>query len=245
MVAMIDLLRKVGLNKYETQAYLALLNFGSSTAFKISKKSSVPYGRIYDSLNELVYKGFVEVVPTKPKKYNPVPASTAIKGLLDEQFNNLEKLRGEVDKEVKKFKKRVREDVSVSVNEGKKNFAKAVVEHLNYEKEFWATSEEFLLEKKYPALRRHIKLGENNRFVLVDINKSEKGRIAEVISEGLKVRHYPLENIRLLVSDRELVTISIQEQGSAWTNIHIKNKSLGKALTKMMRTIWKNSKKII
>lgn len=244
VVMVVDLLRKVGLNKYETEAYLALLNKGPSTAFMISKNGGVPYGRVYDSLNELIRKGFVEVVPSKPKKYSAVNPETAIRGYLDEQSNSLEKLRAESVEVISSFKKRKSSEAEVTVDTGKKNFAKAVVEHFKYKEDFWATSENFLLEKNYPALRRYVRIGPSRRYVLIDINKADKARIKEVIKEGLNVKHYVLENVRFLVSDEELVTISIQEKDAEWVNIHVQNKSLGKALTKIMKLIWKNSKKV-
>ena len=64
----------------------------------------------------------------------------------------------------------------------------------------------------------------------------------ELTDQGLNIRHYPLKNVRFLVSDEELVTISIQDK--EFTNIHIKSKALGKALTKIMKTVWSKAKRI-
>ncbi|MBN1924118.1 MAG: TrmB family transcriptional regulator [Nanoarchaeota archaeon] len=237
-----ELLRKLGLNKYEAESYLALLNLGPSSAFNISKNGSVPFGRVYDSLNSLEQKGLVEVVPSKPKKYKAVSPETALNGLLDEQLNNVKKMRSEVDTAVKSFKKADKSDNTVSVSEGMINFAKAVTEHLHYKGEYWATSEGFKLEKKYPALWRYLDGNPKKRYVLVNKDKVDKKRIKELQSYGVNVKSYPLENVRFLVSDEELVTISLQDKG--FTNIHIKSKALGKALTKMLKTVWEKSEKV-
>jgi sugar-specific transcriptional regulator TrmB len=244
MVAMFGLLRSVGLNKYEAEAYLTLLKIGPSTAFNISKHGSVPYGRVYDSLNDLVSKGFVELVPSKPKRYRAVNPMVAINGFLDVKCGKLEELRGQVTGFVKDLKTWSASSDIVSVNKGKKNFVKAVVEHFNCEKEFWATSEEFKLEGRYPALRRYIKGDPSKRFVLVDVNKTSKDRIKELKYYGVNVKHYALEGVRLLVSDEELVTISIQKDEKDWTNINIKSKPLGAAFTKIIKTLWDKAKKI-
>jgi hypothetical protein len=68
-------------------------------------------------------------------------------------------------------------------------------------------------------------------------------RINELKSIGINFRHYPLENVRIMVSDEELVTISIQENNEFQT-IHAKNKSLGKAMSKILKDLWDKAEKI-
>lgn len=47
----------LGLTSYEIKVYVALLESGSMNASEMSKKSSVPYSKIYDVLNSLEEKG--------------------------------------------------------------------------------------------------------------------------------------------------------------------------------------------
>jgi sugar-specific transcriptional regulator TrmB len=63
----------MGLNAYETDAYIALLEGGQMTAMEISRKASVPYSKIYEVLNSLKAKGWVKSSETRPTKYYPVP----------------------------------------------------------------------------------------------------------------------------------------------------------------------------
>ena len=53
-----EILRKIGLNAYETDAYLALLEGGQMTAMEISREAHVPYSKIYEVLNSLKQKGW-------------------------------------------------------------------------------------------------------------------------------------------------------------------------------------------
>ena len=68
-----EILRKMGLSAYETDAYLALLEGGQMTAMEISREAHVPYSKIYEVLNSLKQKGWVKSTETRPSKYYPVP----------------------------------------------------------------------------------------------------------------------------------------------------------------------------
>ena len=83
-----EILRKMGLNAYETDAYLALLEGGHLTAMKTSSEAKVPYSKIYEVLNSLKQKGWAKSTETRPSKYYPVPpleaAASARRRLEDE-----------------------------------------------------------------------------------------------------------------------------------------------------------------
>jgi len=244
---MIDLLRKLGLNKYETEAYLNLISMGSSSAYNLSIKSNVPFGRIYDSLKVLEQKGLVEVIPSKPKKYKAVEPKTALNGLIDDEANKLDQLRADVNEAFKKLSKAASSSELVSVTTGKTNFAKKVAEHFNYKKDYWATSEGLKLDEWYPSIRRKYSekgLKAKDRFILVDAGRADPKKLKDVKKSGVNLRDFSLPGIRLLVSDDELVTISIQDPEHEWVNIHAKNKILGKAFMKILRTLWDNAKEI-
>jgi sugar-specific transcriptional regulator TrmB len=68
-----EILREMGLNAYETDAYIALLEGGEMTAMEISQETQVPYSKIYEVLNSLKEKGWVKSSESRPTKYFPVP----------------------------------------------------------------------------------------------------------------------------------------------------------------------------
>ena len=67
-----------GLTGYEIKAYLTLLEFGPGTASEISENSTVPYSKIYDVLNNLETKGWIEVQQSRPNKFYPKSPSSAL-----------------------------------------------------------------------------------------------------------------------------------------------------------------------
>ena len=72
------ILRELGLTEYETRAYLSLLEKGATTASKVSEHANVPYSKIYETLNSLERKGWVETKRGRPSRYYPRSPSEAL-----------------------------------------------------------------------------------------------------------------------------------------------------------------------
>src|SRR5690349_1904560 len=70
---MVDLLQQVGLNKYEAEAYAALLRHGPLTGYELGKRSDVPLSRSYEILERLAAKGLALVQPGDPPRYMAEP----------------------------------------------------------------------------------------------------------------------------------------------------------------------------
>jgi len=73
-----EILRGMGLNAYEIDAYIVLLEGGQMTAMEVSREASVPYSKIYEVLNSLKEKGWVKSSESRPFKYYPVPPVEAM-----------------------------------------------------------------------------------------------------------------------------------------------------------------------
>jgi sugar-specific transcriptional regulator TrmB len=65
----VDLLQRVGLNKYEAEAYLALLTEGPLTGYELGKRSSVPLSKSYETLERLARRGLALLQPGDPPRY--------------------------------------------------------------------------------------------------------------------------------------------------------------------------------
>jgi sugar-specific transcriptional regulator TrmB len=66
-------LREMGLNAYEIDAYVVLLEVGQMTALEISQEAEVPYSKMYKVLNSLKEKGWIKSSESRPFRYYPVP----------------------------------------------------------------------------------------------------------------------------------------------------------------------------
>jgi HTH-type transcriptional regulator, sugar sensing transcriptional regulator len=86
-------LREIGLNAYEIDTYLALVEGGEMTAMEISQEAKVPYSKMYEVLNSLKGKGWIKNTETRPFKYYPVPpmeATRFTKLRLEDKYLNWE-----------------------------------------------------------------------------------------------------------------------------------------------------------
>lgn len=75
MEALIDKLKEMGLNTYESKVYLALLKNNPATGYEVSKESGVPQARAYDTLKALESRGIVVATAGKPVTYLPISAN--------------------------------------------------------------------------------------------------------------------------------------------------------------------------
>jgi sugar-specific transcriptional regulator TrmB len=74
-------MESLGLTSYEIKVYLSLLEQGSMTASDISKLSGVPYSKIYEVLNSLDNKVWLESDSSRPQKFYPKSPSTALEAV--------------------------------------------------------------------------------------------------------------------------------------------------------------------
>jgi sugar-specific transcriptional regulator TrmB len=73
------ILRRVGLTDYEVDAYLLLLGKGALTAKQISYGAQIPYSKVYQVLNSLEKKGWIESTRKRPSRYFPKSPEIALK----------------------------------------------------------------------------------------------------------------------------------------------------------------------
>ena len=75
-------LHDIGLNAYESQAYLVLIGHMQFKALDVASRANIPRAKIYEVLNSLVDKGFVRVVHGKTKQFSAVEPKLALEGYL-------------------------------------------------------------------------------------------------------------------------------------------------------------------
>ena len=87
----VSLLKGIGLTMYEAQAYVTLASLISATAVEVSEKSNIPRSKIYDVLNGLKEKNFLDIEDGRPMIYtvkSPVEVLTREKEKIDEKIDD-------------------------------------------------------------------------------------------------------------------------------------------------------------
>lgn len=85
-------LSEIGLSKYESKVYITIISEGITTAKSISDITGIPYGKVYEIINTLSYKGFVMVLPTKPMKYRAISPQQAVNLAKKSMHERMEKI---------------------------------------------------------------------------------------------------------------------------------------------------------
>ncbi len=75
-------LQQIGLNAYESRAYLVLVGHQRFKALEVAGPARIPRQKIYEVLDSLVGKGFVRVVQGKAKQFSAVEPQLALSSFL-------------------------------------------------------------------------------------------------------------------------------------------------------------------
>lgn len=93
MSAPIDGLVRLGLTEYEAKAYVAMVTIGEGGINDISQQSGIPRSRVYDVMERLAKKGFVEVGAIKPLRYRAVDPDQVVNQIWMEHSRTTEMTR--------------------------------------------------------------------------------------------------------------------------------------------------------
>ncbi|MDN6295590.1 MAG: helix-turn-helix domain-containing protein [Alkalibacterium sp.] len=86
MESLINVLKKLKFTEYESKVYIALLENGSCTGYKLSKVSGVPRSKIYRILETLVSQGVVEQSTAENSSLYQAISPEQLSALLESSF---------------------------------------------------------------------------------------------------------------------------------------------------------------
>jgi sugar-specific transcriptional regulator TrmB len=110
-----NLLKSTGLSSYEAKIYIALTLNGTSEARKLSILSGVPRTKTYVSLNKLLQKGMVTLVPGAKQKFAVSAPSDSFKVFMQNWKQEL----SEQERNLEKFEKAIANLEQIHVNQQK------------------------------------------------------------------------------------------------------------------------------
>jgi sugar-specific transcriptional regulator TrmB len=92
-----DLLQELDLKEYEATALAHLLRAGRTTAPDVAEATDIPKARIYDVLGALADRGFIEVIPGRPKQYQPKAPDEILERAKENRRQTFEDFRNDVE----------------------------------------------------------------------------------------------------------------------------------------------------
>ncbi len=102
---MLEELQKLGLSKYESEVYLALLKLGESNAKPILEETRLHRQIVYDALDKLIEKGFVSYILQAKTRYYKASSPKKFIETFDKQEEELEKKRTDFEQLLPKLEK--------------------------------------------------------------------------------------------------------------------------------------------
>jgi predicted transcriptional regulator len=171
---LIDLVKGLGLNQYESRAYLSLLQLKEAPVSLISDKSGIPRARVYDVLVSLQKKGFVVQKPVKPVQYSALPLKTALNSVQEKKKSNLENHFNELNAIVTSIESQIEMDSETPSSDsavlltGRKNIYSVIAGELTNQSSFTAPKESINSFEKHFSNKNHsVKLKESNKSKLM------------------------------------------------------------------------------
>ena len=183
-----SILKEIGLNSWESQTYLALLELGSTTTGPLVKKCHVPQSKIYSVLDSLHNKGLVSYVVKGQIKHFQAKNPDTILSIMKDKERKVK----EILPDLKKMDILSKNKQSVVIYEGMKAITHFFVDLIENSKkgEEWfsfSISEDQFLEKSQIFWNKIGKLRQVKRlFVRIMDNHKYRKSYEQVYKENWK-----------------------------------------------------------
>ena len=186
-------------------------------------------------MNSLVYKGLVEIIPEKTKKFIPSNPDSLLKFIKDKE-EVLERAKGKI-KEMKQFYD-VKEKNPVIMGQGREAFYKIIKEMKKPEKYTYNIkwTSEFKPDWR-ETLKDNLKRKVDVR-VLTRYDDETRKNVKEWLKFNKNIKELDNEGVAISVQDDEEVMISLIKNN---LTLFIKDKPFAKIMKKIFLNTYKNS----
>jgi HTH-type transcriptional regulator, sugar sensing transcriptional regulator len=193
----IEDLTNIGLTKNEAEVYLILLKLREAKAYDISKHTTISRSHVYDSLNNLIYKGIINYITKDKKRIYAITDPENLIKCLEEREENILKQKEALKTKIQTIKESPKMTTSKTevyegvegvkyilndiINDGiNKRYNEILVMNSFSEQEFTKTVPEYVWQKFWNLRNKH------------------KISSRQLYAEGKKVTKSPNLNVRIL-----------------------------------------------
>jgi HTH-type transcriptional regulator, sugar sensing transcriptional regulator len=244
---------KLGLTKYESSLYEAILKLKRASAQELSDISKVPITATYPNLETLSKKGLIQVYNGIIREYQLNPPQQAIRNYINNKINENKSIWDDaISKALIISEKDTLQsyDSPIFLSKGKelsKEIYKIYIDKVK--KTYYILG--WRLEKigdKYEFLRelsKIVKKGIDVRIILTGSKKKVNSLIQDYKIIGIKIKYLPLDNFSLLIVDSKICKITLKDRNLPDKyNITIKDNNLSYAMNSYFLAQWEKSNPI-
>lgn len=239
------------LNKYEKNVILYLSTVDSADAKTLCKNTKVPTGRIYSVLQQLKQQGFVDVIPTKPKKYVIKDIKISLTKFLNSKRTGLkERLNQVASLELKpKTLNLNKKDPSVHMLSGRQ-------EHLDSITSFRHSAKKELLQiapvfvgsfASKLSLKKALQRGVSVKIIIKSLTAANTKNVRDCIANGGHVSQLNSPDLlSLLIKDSSEFLLGVENHlnSEERLTLYSRNPSLLNNLEKTFYDMWKKAKPV-
>ncbi len=252
----VAILKRIGLNQYETSIYIALLKNGSSSAGELSGTAEVPRSRVYDVLLSLEKKGFALAQLTKPVSYAPVEPDKLIgimrseyKREFDSKVSELESLKDDLVSTLEPLQSKEllpEHEEPSGLIKSKKNI------HRHIENMFMTSKKSICKMGSHAGLREvsehhheHMKNAKNRGIDIKVMGSIGNPGDLSMLRKVSKVRRIDGIDSRFIIKDgKEALVLLTPEKSEQEIGLLVKNEYFARSMQQIFDHYWEHAKAI-
>ena len=254
-------LQDIGLNAYESRAFLVLIGHSSFKALEVAGRANIPRQKIYEVLDSLVEKGFVRVVQGKAKQFSAVEPKLALEGYLNRkkdgfqrEWQERQRLAGMLGEDLETVFDsgnrghgplnylRIVADTNQIVEEYRRMLSQSQTEYLEFARPPYGVH-----PGREPAVRQLAGRGVECRLLFTDQSGDDRGDAASLIAAGAQIRVNPSLPMKLAIFDNQRGMISLDDPvvgHSQFTALVFEHESMASAMRSLFEDFWKSSEPV-
>ena len=245
-------LKKIGLTDGETKVYLALLELGSTTSGKITKRCAISGSKVYEVLDRLQNKGLTNFIIKNGVKHFDAASPERILDYLGERGNEIEKEKASIQKIIPQLiakravsepsvakiftgwegLKTANEDIITTLKKGEEWLSMGLTEQPKLW-EIYFTKRQIMRSRK-GIIHKHL-LNEKYKALYTrrkGLAKTELRFLSKELEMPTSIEIY---------GDKVIIMLITKENPMA---IMIENSAIAKSFRKYFYVLWNNAKKV-
>jgi len=235
-----------GLSTKEAEVYIALLDNGPLTVKGVAEIFNASPNALYRILKNLIQKGLIIASPTHPSIYRTISPAIAFEALAKKQISAMEISKNELIQRL--LTKQKPDQTKIDLIGTIRDF------FLAYAKLAQKAKEEILIisigeevpEEVLLANRDCLERGIKIHFIIHKYDSSNKDLIRRWVRMGMEVRHYPDWGFHLIVIDKKVSLLAVNDpkNTSDRVSLQFNSEGLSKALGDYFQTTWEKASPI-